>query len=54
MELVRAKEILAILADGVNPHPYGNKNWVENVVRAFGLESTIRPVGRPKRKVFSI
>jgi len=34
--------------------PYGNKNWVENVVRAFGLESTIRPVGRPKKKVFSI
>lgn len=31
--------------------PYGSKNWVENVVKTLGLESTIRPVGRPNKKL---
>jgi len=29
--------------------PFGAENWVESVVRKFGLESTMRPRGRPKK-----
>ncbi|MCG2725107.1 MAG: hypothetical protein L6420_02415 [Elusimicrobia bacterium] len=30
--------------------PYGNGVWVGNVVKSFGLEQTLRKVGRPKIK----
>jgi putative transposase len=30
--------------------PFGSVGWQESVCRMFGLESTIRPVGRPKKK----
>ena len=29
-------------------NPYGDNNWVEKVVKKFGLEQTLRKVGRPK------
>lgn len=31
-------------------NPYGNNNWVEKVVKKFGLEQTLRGVGRPKKQ----
>ena len=30
--------------------PYGGKDWVETVARLYGLESTIRPRGRPRKE----
>lgn len=30
--------------------PYGNDTWVKKIVKKFGLEQTLRGVGRPKRK----
>ena len=30
--------------------PYGSGGWVDNVVKSFGLEQTLRRVGRPKTK----
>lgn len=30
-------------------NPYGNNNWVAKVVKEFGLEQTLRGVGRPKK-----
>ena len=29
--------------------PYGNENWTEEIARQLGLESTLRPRGRPER-----
>lgn len=29
-------------------NPYGNTDWVEKVVKDFGLEQTLRRIGRPK------
>ncbi len=29
--------------------PFGNETWVESTARKFGLESTMRPHGRPKK-----
>jgi len=28
--------------------PFGNETWVESIARRFGLESTLRPRGRPQ------
>ena len=30
--------------------PYGSSSWVDNAVKSFGLEQTLRKVGRPKTK----
>ncbi len=29
--------------------PFGNENWVERIVKKFGLEQTLRSGGRPKK-----
>ena len=29
--------------------PYGEENWIERTARKFGLESTLRPLGRPRK-----
>jgi len=29
--------------------PFGDERWVESIARKFGLESTMRPRGRPKK-----
>jgi putative transposase len=31
--------------------PYGDGEWVENIVHCLGLVSTLRPRGRPRKKV---
>ncbi len=44
-------EELARLRECVNRgSPYGNPTWRENAAKKLGLESTIRPRGRPKSK----
>lgn len=29
--------------------PYGDETWTDNAVRALGLETTLRPRGRPRK-----
>lgn len=42
---------LATLAECLRRgRPYGDKRWVESTVGALGLESTIRPRGRPRKQ----
>ena len=43
-------EQLARLREAVNRgSPYGSDTWRENAAKKLGLESTIRPRGRPKK-----
>ena len=30
--------------------PYGGDGWVEKIIKKYGLEQTLRGVGRPKKK----
>jgi len=41
------------LAEGLVNHvfPYGTPIWQMNVGKELGLESTLRPRGRPRKKV---
>ena len=32
----------------IKSNPYGDFDWVENIVKKFGLEQTLKGVGRPK------
>ncbi len=41
-------ELAAIRRSAHRGNPYGAPHWTERVVRAFGLETTLRPRGRPK------
>lgn len=40
----------AIRRSTAKGNPYGGDSWVDNVVKRFGLEQTLRKVGRPKTK----
>ncbi|MFH1112262.1 MAG: transposase [Patescibacteria group bacterium] len=40
----------AIKRSIVKGNPYGGKSWVDNIVKRFGLEQSLRRVGRPKTK----
>jgi putative transposase len=31
--------------------PFGSEAWVEHIARTFDLESTMRPRGRPRKKI---
>ncbi|MCA8915557.1 MAG: hypothetical protein KDB90_09105 [Planctomycetes bacterium] len=43
-------ELLARLRECVNRGaPFGNPTWRENAARKLGLESAIRPRGRPRK-----
>lgn len=33
----------------IKSNPYGEDRWVDNTVKKFGLEQTLRKVGRPKK-----
>ena len=46
------KRELEILRKSVNRQsPYGTKDWQTKVSRELGLESTLRPRGRPRKKI---
>jgi len=34
----------------VKSSPYGNGSWMDHMIRSFGLEQTLRKVGRPKER----
>jgi putative transposase len=42
-------ELREIRRSVVRGTPYGSSDWVESISRRLGLESTIRPRGRPKK-----
>ncbi|MBX3475962.1 MAG: hypothetical protein KF754_16450 [Planctomycetes bacterium] len=43
-------ELLARLREAVNRgSPFGNETWRKNAATKLGLESTIRPRGRPRK-----
>lgn len=41
-------EIAAVRASVKHERPYGDPEWVKRTARVFGLESTLRSVGRPR------
>jgi len=42
-------ELAALRQSVRRGRPYGNETWVDRVVRKLGLESTMRPQGRPRK-----
>lgn len=42
-------ELLAVRKSVERGIPYGNPRWQANAIAALGLESTLRPHGRPPR-----
>ena len=45
------KELAAIRRSRDRGRPFGDAQWTMQWARQLGLESTLRPVGRPKRRV---
>lgn len=48
--LIPETELEALRVCAQRGRPYGSSAWVERTVKQFGLESTMRGVGRPKRQ----
>ena len=44
------KEVSAIRHSVKRGKPYGDEKWTAKTVKKFGLESTMRPRGRPKKR----
>ena len=44
-----AAELAAIRRSVNRGRPFGSPSWSDRIVRRLGLESTIRPQGRPKK-----
>ncbi len=43
------EELLLVRESITRGRPYGNENWTKKIVGRFGLESTVRKRGRPKK-----
>ena len=43
-------ELKALRISVARGRPYGSAVWVKRVVKRLGLESTIRPRGRPRKR----
>jgi putative transposase len=43
------KELPALRYSVKRGLPYGDENWTADTVKRLGLESTVRPQGRPKK-----
>jgi putative transposase len=43
-----AGELKALRQSVLRGSPYGSEGWQERVAKALGLESTLRPRGRPR------
>ncbi len=48
-EPLTAKELAAVRWSVKRGSPYGDQAWVESTARRLGLESTLRPRGRPRK-----
>jgi len=53
LELVNTlpeEEVLNIMRTSINKGtPFGSEYWIDKIVKKFGLENTLRGVGRPKK-----
>ncbi len=47
-EPLTAKELAAVQWSVRRGSPFGHENWVETISRRLGLDSTLRPRGRPR------
>ena len=43
-------ELAAIRRSVERGNPFGNESWSDRAIRRLGLESTLRPRGRPKKQ----
>ncbi len=43
------KELMALRCSRDRGRPYGEADWVSTTARRLGVESSLRPVGRPKK-----
>jgi putative transposase len=43
-------ELAAVRTSVVRGRPYGSEAWVEEVVKRLGLQATVRPRGRPRKR----
>lgn len=43
-------ELKAIRRCGSRGSPYGDEKWTDTMIKKLGLESTVRPRGRPRKK----
>jgi putative transposase len=43
-------ELQAVRRSVIRGMPYGAAEWIERTVKALGLESTLRPRGRPRKQ----
>lgn len=51
-EPITAKELERIRQSVIRQAPYGDDSWKLKLSKDLGLESTIRPIGRP-RKIYA-
>ena len=49
-EVQTAAELKALRCSVVRGRPYGSAAWVAAVVRELGLQATVRPRGRPRKR----
>ena len=47
-EPLTEKELASVLGAAQRGCPYGDLEWVESTVARLGLQSTLRPRGRPR------
>jgi putative transposase len=45
-----AAELAALRLSARRGNPFGDAGWVERMVRRLGLQSTLRPTGRPRKR----
>jgi len=50
-EALSEKELEAIRRCARRGSPLGNETWVESIARRLNLESTLRPRGRPRKRI---
>lgn len=44
------KELAALRTSAVRGRPFGDEQWAARTARKLGIESSLRPIGRPKKK----
>jgi len=47
-QALTAKELAALRYSVKRGLPYGDEHWTADTVKRLGLQSTVRPQGRPK------
>ena len=48
------KELLALRTSGERGRPYGEADWTVATAARLGIDSSLRPVGRPRKRVEAV